>query len=202
MEVQMQHELKIEMVSLKDLKPHPKNRNKHSTEQIKRLVTLIEAQGFRVPIIVSSLSGYIVAGHGRLAAAKKMKLKKVPVIVQTFKDAEQEYEHLVADNAIAQWSHLQLGAIKDDLRTLNISNIDLLGLQEFSPLPNEIEAPGLNSGGKKEIEQITFTIHAEQAVLIRQALAVSKDMGPFKKTKNKNVNGNAIARICESFLNG
>ena len=69
------------LIDPKELADHPKNRNKHSNEQIDRLVKLYKYHGIRHPIIISNLSGYIVAGHGRKAAAIKAKMKEFPVDV-------------------------------------------------------------------------------------------------------------------------
>jgi ParB-like chromosome segregation protein Spo0J len=76
-----------ELVSIKELKPHPKNPNSHSEAQIARLGKILSYQGFRNPIIVSRNSGYIVSGHGRLLAAQKIGLKKVPINYQDFSHA-------------------------------------------------------------------------------------------------------------------
>lgn len=73
-----------ELVNPKTLKNHPKNRNKHSQDQIERLAKLYDFHGIRHPVIVSKLSGYIVAGHGRKAAAVKAGIKEIPVVYQDF----------------------------------------------------------------------------------------------------------------------
>ena len=85
----MDKQMTVKYMEPRNLKEHPKNRNTHTRNQIKRLAKLIQDQGFRVPIIVSELSGFIVAGHGRLVAAKRLKLENVPVIYQSF-DNEDE----------------------------------------------------------------------------------------------------------------
>lgn len=121
------------MVPIGELKTHPKNRNDHPDEQIARLARVIEYQGFRHPIIVSNLSGFIVAGHGRLAAARKLGLKEVPVDYQDFESEEQEYAFLVSDNAIALWAELDLSGINADIGDLGPDfDIDLLGIKNFT----------------------------------------------------------------------
>jgi len=62
-----------------DLTTHPNQTNTHTDEQIELLAKLIEYQGWRVPIIVSENSGYIVAGHGRVEAAKLLGYEQVPI---------------------------------------------------------------------------------------------------------------------------
>lgn len=122
----------IRLVKLKDVKLNPKNRNKHSDEQITRLIKIIEYQGFRSPLIVSNRTGLLVAGHGRLMAAKEMKIKEVPVMFQDFKDEAQEYAAMVSDNAIASWAEIDMSGINTDLGDLGPDfDIDLLGIKGF-----------------------------------------------------------------------
>lgn len=128
----MIHSKEIQVVPIKEVKVNPKNRNKHHPDQIERLAKIIEYQGFRNPIIVSSRTGLVVAGHGRLQAAKKMKLKEVPVMVQDFDNEAQEYACMVSDNAIAAWSELDLSAINTDIGDLGPDfDVDLLGIKGF-----------------------------------------------------------------------
>jgi ParB-like chromosome segregation protein Spo0J len=101
----------IEFVSPHELVPHPKNMNKHSDDQINRLIKLIEYQGFRVPIVVQKGTNLIVAGHGRLLAAIKMGLEKVPVTYQEFESDAQLYAFMVSDNSIASWAELDLSMV-------------------------------------------------------------------------------------------
>ena len=77
------------------------------------MVKLIKNTGFRSPLIVSNQSGFLIVGHGRLDAAKSLKMKSVPVIFQDFKNEAEEYAFMCADNAIASWSELDLEKIKD-----------------------------------------------------------------------------------------
>jgi ParB-like chromosome segregation protein Spo0J len=128
----LEHNDKIEWVAVTKLKAHPKNRNKHSSNQIDEIVKQLKYQGWRHAIVVSNQSGFIAAGHGRLLAAKKMGLKKVPVVYQDFTDAEQEYAFGVADNAIARRAELDLPAINFDVQELGPDfDISLLGIENF-----------------------------------------------------------------------
>lgn len=134
------HEIKL--VDTDKLSNHPKNNHKHSDEQIKRLTKIIEYQGFRSPIVVSNLSGYIVAGHARLQAAKKAGINKVPVIYQDFDNEDQEYAHMTADNAMGkdQWAEIDLSQINAELENLGPDmDLEMLGLKEFKIDINEEE---------------------------------------------------------------
>lgn len=122
-----------------DLLVHnPMNPNKHSDRQIELLAKIMDHQGWRAPIVVSNRSGFIVSGHGRLMAAMKLGWKKVPVSRQDFKDEAQEYSHLIADNKIASMAEHDDNAMIDGIKTLGITDFELLGLDGFS-LPEVIE---------------------------------------------------------------
>lgn len=128
----------MKLLPIDGLKPHPKNRNKHPKEQITRLSELIAYQGIRHPIIVSNLSGFIVAGHGRAQALKKLGLKSAPVDFQDFDSEEKEYAFLQSDNAIQEWADLDLSEINNDLGDLGPDfNIDMLGIKSFKLEPAE-----------------------------------------------------------------
>lgn len=124
------------LVKIDDLKPHPKNPNIHSTDQIKRLAKLFKGHGMRLPIIVSNLSGCVVAGHGRIEAAKELGMEKVPVDFQEFETEEAEYAFLVSDNAIAEWSSLNVAMINKDAMDLGPDfDIEMLGMKDFEIEP-------------------------------------------------------------------
>lgn len=131
----------ITLVPIKKIKAHPKNNNRHPRDQIEQLAKLIEYQGFRNPLIVSNLSGYLVSGHARLLAAKTMKLKEVPVIYQDFDNEQQEWTYLTSDNAIAGWAELDTASIKLEIETLGIDfDLDLLGMKGFKEeLANHVD---------------------------------------------------------------
>lgn len=126
------HCLCDKLVSVSELKPHPKNRNKHPENQIERLANILSYQGWRYPVKVSKRSGFVTSGHGRIEAAKLNGWKEVPVNFQDYDSDEQEYADVQADNAIASWSELDLSGINADIGDLGPDfNIDLLGIKDF-----------------------------------------------------------------------
>jgi DNA modification methylase len=140
----------IKILDINSLIPHPKNPNKHSSEQIERLARIIEYQGFRNPVIIQKGTNLIVAGHGRTMAAKKLGLKQVPVIEQEFESEAQLYAYVVSDNAIAEWADLDLSEINKEMLDLGPDfEIEMLGLKDFTiepiekfdPLTDEDEIP-------------------------------------------------------------
>ena len=73
-----------ELVPVEKLVPNPRNPNQHPEAQVALLAKVITHQGWRAPIVVSTRSGFIVAGHGRYEAAKVLGLESVPVDYQEF----------------------------------------------------------------------------------------------------------------------
>lgn len=121
----------IELVDISSIVENPKNPNSHPKDQIKRLSKLIKNTGFRNPLVVSKKSGFLVVGHGRLAAAKALKMEKVPVIFQDFDNEAEEYAYMTADNAIGSWSELDLEQIKLEIEGFKDFDIEMLGIESF-----------------------------------------------------------------------
>lgn len=133
----------IELVHISKLIPYEKNMNKHSDEQIDRLVDIIKYQGWRQPIIAQRGTNIIASGCGRYLAAKRMGLETVPVMYQEFKNEEEFYAFVVSDNAIAAWADLDLSMINAELENLGPDfSIESLGLKDFSldPWESDIDA--------------------------------------------------------------
>lgn len=165
-----------ELVKLSDLKPHPKNRNTHPQEQIERLAKIIEYQGVRHPIVVSKRSGLITKGHGRLAAAKFLKMESFPVEYQEYESDEQEYADLIADNAISDWSQLNFSGINTDLPDLGPDfDIDVLGIQNFvldisekigtDPDSEWVDMPEFNQDDLLAVRKITINFRSQNDVV-------------------------------------
>jgi len=112
------HCLHDAVLPLSELKEHPRNPNRHTQKQSDLLAKIIAATGWRNCIIVSRRSGYIVAGHGRLYAARTLKLDSAPVQYQDFEDEEEELRHLLADNRLAEFSHRDDAALASILSEL------------------------------------------------------------------------------------
>ena len=120
-----------ELVSVDSLNPNPKNPNKHPDSQIELLSKNIKYLGWRHPITVSKRSGFIVAGHGRLMAAKKLGVQIVPVDYQDFNSDADEMAVLVADNRLAELSETSEEDLKNILYELDGKiEIDLTGFSD------------------------------------------------------------------------
>ena len=104
--------------------PNPRNPNKHPDSQIELLARIIKAQGWRNPIVISKLSGFITKGHGRLLAAQKLGVTQIPVDYQDYANSAAEWADIIADNKIAELAEPDDKLIKDILDEIR-GEIDL-----------------------------------------------------------------------------
>ena len=112
------------MVDIAELIENPRNPNKHPEEQLKILAKVIKQNGWRQPITVSKLSGFIVKGHGRLQAAKLLGCEKVPVDYQEYENESLEYADLMADNRIAELSEMDNKKLLELFQEFDVGEVD------------------------------------------------------------------------------
>lgn len=120
----------IEQVPVERLQPHPRNARTHSKQQIAKIATSIEAFGWLNPILIDA-DNTILAGHGRLAAAKQLKRKTVPAIrVEHLSEADKR-AYLIADNRlteIGEWDIEKLAGELSELKSLDLAfDLDVTG---------------------------------------------------------------------------
>lgn len=151
------------LVKINELLAHPKNPNTHPQNQIKLLAQNIRYHGWRHAIVVSKLSGYIVAGHGRLEAAKELGVSIVPVEYQDFASEDNELAVLVGDNRLAELSSLDTNSLQDIVDQFKEDDFDTI-LAGYEPTDLETlfeeKKPDFDEDGEKELEQSEVTIQA------------------------------------------
>src|SRR5258706_13386410 len=121
----------IELWLIDKLIPFARNPRTHSDAQIAQIAASIAEFGFNNPILVDTNAG-IIAGHGRLLAARKLQLSEVPVIVLDHLTDAQKRAYIIADNQLALaagWDEPLLGA---ELAALQDEDIDigLIGFED------------------------------------------------------------------------
>ena len=111
-----------------DLIPYARNSRTHSDAQVTKIAASIKEFGFLNPVIVDGQNG-IIAGHGRVMAAKKLGLEEVPVIEASHLSEAQRRAYVIADNRLAldsEWDEEMLSLELEDLHSVGF-NMDLLG---------------------------------------------------------------------------
>ncbi len=127
----------IERWPTEKLVPYARNARTHSEEQVAQIAASIVEFGFTNPILAGS-DGVIVAGHGRLAAAQKLGLDTVPVVVLDHLTPTQRRALIIADNRIAEnagWDdamlRIELQSLQEDCFKLDITGFDADALAEI-----------------------------------------------------------------------
>lgn len=136
----------LEVWPVERLKPYERNARTHDAAQVEKIAASITEFGFTNPILVDSADG-IIAGHGRLMAAKRLGLAEVPVIVLDHLSDAQRRAYILADNRLALDAGWDEGLLAAELADLQAEGFDL-GLTGF----NDDEISGLldQAGGEED----------------------------------------------------
>lgn len=122
------------LVEIDKIIPNKANPNRHPQDQIILLAQIMKGQGVRSPITVSTRSGLVVKGHGRLQASKLIEMTHYPVDYQNYASEAEELADLIADNRIAELAEIDNRALLDMLQQLDTGEIplDFTGFDEQS----------------------------------------------------------------------
>ncbi|MAS82738.1 MAG: hypothetical protein CMF45_08615 [Legionellales bacterium] len=161
--------MQIEEVGTEELKPYEKNSRTHSKKQIGQIAKSIEEFGFTNPILIDEDNG-VIAGHGRLMAAKSLKQESVPCIRLTGLTEKQRKAYIIADNKIAEGSGWD-----DDMLKLELE--DLVG-GDF-----DLESTGFDTG---ELDKI---------LNIDEEVVVGEDNMPTQTQQSEEYEASSIRQI-------
>ena len=92
--------IQVHLLSVDALSEDPRNARMHSADQVQQIAASIEEFGFTNPLLISK-NNIVIAGHGRLAAAKLLGLNEVPTILLGNLTPEQQRAYIIADNKLA-----------------------------------------------------------------------------------------------------
>lgn len=127
----MSHSINIEYIPVAELIPYAANSRTHSDAQVTQIAASIREFGFTNPILVNG-ENTIIAGHGRLMAAKKLGLDEVPVISLDHLTKAQQKALVIADNQLALNAGWDIDMLKVEIEGLKLEDfdIDLLGFDD------------------------------------------------------------------------
>ena len=114
----------ISIVAVNKLKPHPQNARTHSKKQIRQIAQSIEEFGFTNPVLIDGKNN-ILAGHGRVEAAKLAGLAEVPCVRINHLTSAQKRAYILADNRLAELSGWDEKLLKIELEEINRLDCDL-----------------------------------------------------------------------------
>lgn len=120
----MSKPLEIVYRATADLIPYARNSRTHPEQQVAQIAASIKEFGFTNPILLGD-DGVLIAGHGRLAAAQKLKMGEVPTITLTGLTEAQRRALVIADNKIAENSGWDLDMLKVELGDLQVADFDM-----------------------------------------------------------------------------
>src|SRR5215210_3473835 len=142
----------LEPMAVASLRPYDRNARTHSKKQVKQIARSIERFGFTNPVLISD-DNEIVAGHGRVEAAKLLGIETVPTLRLSHLSPAQRRAYIIADNKLAQnagWDRdvlaIELQALIDvefdiELTGFSLAEVDLLIEDARESSPEALDAP-------------------------------------------------------------
>jgi len=130
--------LRIEYLPVHSLRPYERNARTHSDAQIDAIAQSIQQFGFNNPILIDDDDG-VIAGHARLAAARKLGLDTVPCVRLSHLSDAQRRAYILADNRLAEMAVWDVPLLSLEVGELTLEDVDLSFLDLDSLLPAESE---------------------------------------------------------------
>ncbi len=188
--------MKIQTIPLKDIHPYARNPRKND-EAMKNVAASIRQFGFLVPLVIDR-NHEIVAGHTRYKAAQFLGLKEVPCVIADELTEDQIKAFRLADNKVGEMAQWDMDLLPLELADIVMPMTDF-GFQAISD-DDFSDQFTLDAGEKKPFQQISITVHDEQARLILAAIKYVYDQDAVKETfTNENHNGNGLYEVVRQW---
>lgn len=218
-----------EWASIADIREWPDNPKPHDDRNVAEIARSIVRYGFTAPLVVWRSRGWLAAGHGRIKAAALLMREDagrllstdapapglVPVRYVEFASDAEFKGYALADNRLTEQNPMDGAAVAEVLRAIEAEagvvevpgySAEDVGAILMAHLPTDDDwtaaTDALPDSDRAPIQTMTFTLHDEQAEIVKRAIDRARGMGDFTDTGNQNGNGNALARVCEMFLTG
>lgn len=154
----LSHNLAPTLRPICDLVPNPRNARKHSRKQIRKLVIIIKEFGWTIPVLIDE-NGMIIAGHGRVEAAKALGLTEVPTVCIRGLSPTQIRALALADNKIAEeagWDaeilRLEFFELLDSKFEIEATGFDYAEIDQIMEAPAAADKPSI---GELELPDLT-----------------------------------------------
>ena len=185
---------RIELWPIAKLVPYARNPRTHSEEQVAQIAASIAEFGFNNPVLVDSQAG-VIAGHGRLLAARKLGLERVPVIVLDHLDENQRRAYMLADNRLSDLAGWDNELLAHELKELADAGFDAT-LAGFNPKEIDDLLASLERSADSETDA------ADDSIPEAPAKAVTKPgdlwlIGPHRLICGDCRDGSIVARLFE-----
>lgn len=122
---------RLEVRPIESLKPYAKNARTHSPAQIKQLRKSLREFGFVSPVLITA-AGDVIAGHGRIEAARAEGISEIPCVLVEHLTDDQRRAYILADNRLAEAAGWDEELVSSELLALRDAGIDI-ALTGFSP---------------------------------------------------------------------
>lgn len=199
---------KYQNVPIEKLIPYARNARKHSDQQVAQIAASIREFGFNAPVLIDQ-DHNIIAGHGRVLAARKLELTEVPCVQISHLTENQRRAYVLADNQIAlnsEWDETMLSLELSDLRTedfdLNLTGFNGDAIERFLNPPEPEEAT-VDYGGKTMAERAEMYDESivRQIVLVyslSQYDAVMEALGDYAEKNGLSNNVEVLNHLLET----
>jgi len=148
--------MQIKEIEVSKLIPYANNSRTHDDAQVAQLAASIKEFGFRNPILVDGVG--IIAGHGRLMAARKLGLDKVPTIDCSDMTETQKKAYIIADNKLALNSGWDNDLLSLEISELNTNgfNLEVLGFNadELSSFINGVNFDAATEDDQGKLDEL------------------------------------------------
>jgi ParB-like chromosome segregation protein Spo0J len=146
---------KIERWPIERLIPYARNARKHTPAQVAQIAASIKEWGWTVPVLADE-DGGLIAGHGRVLAARKLELTEVPVMTAHGWTESQKRAYIIADNKLtlnASWDEDMLALEFDELKYADF-DLELTGFMQDEIDALNTDGRGLGDGGDAPAQNV------------------------------------------------
>ena len=178
------------------VRPYARNPRKND-EAVRGVAASIREFGFLVPLVIDR-NHEIVAGHTRYKAAQSLGIKEVPCVVADELTEDQIRAFRLADNKVGEMAQWDMDLLPLELQGIMLPMTDF-GFQAISD-EDFSDNFTLDAGEKKPFQQISITVHDEQARLMLAAIKYVYDQQAVTETfGNENLNGNGLYEVVREW---